>query len=169
MKKMQRRGKLDKETGKKGKDKSGGNGGESSGKGGGGKGGGIGKENFDGTESIASHDDGYSDDELVFDPMDDVATSDETSETGGSVQPPPQVTPVPMVPEALDLRGMPMHPGMPSHHGGGHPSSSMHLPHLHHGHLGNHPHAVPPGVESLHSANPIDKLYLMQDSYFTQM
>ena len=35
-------------------------------------------------------------------------------------------------------------------------------------HYGN-PNPVPPAVESLHSANPIDKLYLMQDSYFTQM
>lgn len=165
MKKMQRRGKIEKEGGgssgggKKSKDGKGvssstASGGTTAGteKGSGASGGKNGKENsYEGTESVASHEDGYvdsdEDDELVFDPIDDVA-SDETSEASHSGNP---------MQMPLDLRGMPMH-------------------HMHHSssqlqpiptHYGNPP--VPPGVESLHSANPIDKLYLMQDSYFTQM
>ncbi len=166
MKKMQRRGKIEKDGsgGKKGKD---GKGGTSSGSEKGSSNAGAasasagatgksGKENFEGTESVASHEDGFvdsdEDDELVFDPMDDVA-SDETSETshGGGMQMP------------LDMRGLPMQPLHPSSMGpvGNHAAASMQLPHY-----GN---PVPPAVESLHSANPIDKLYLMQDSYFTQM
>ena len=166
---MQRRGKLDKDGGsggsKKGKDgksASSSTGGNEKGNGGG-KGG---KENYEGADSVASHEDRYVDsddeDELIFDPMDDVA-SDETSETGG------QASSVPPHPMALDLRGMPMqplHPAAMSNQHSGVPQ--MALPN--HGgtaHYGNP--AVPAAVESLHSANPIDKLYLMQDSYFTQM
>ena len=191
MKKMQRRGKLEKDgSSKKGSGKDSKNGsvdGSNKGGGGGGSSGGksgAGKENFEGTESVASHEDQFvdsdDDDELVFDPMDDVATSDEHSETGGSsanihnnsIPPshhslPPAGVVGPDAAHALDLRGLPMpaamHP-MSSHgnHSSMHPS--FHLPH--------NPtplHPVPPSVESLHSANPIDKLYLMQDSYFTQM
>lgn len=161
---MQRRGKIEKEGGssgggKKSKDGKGvsstASGGTNAGteKGSGASGGHSknGKENFEGTESVASHEDGYvdsdDDDELVFDPIDDVA-SDETSEPSHSGNP---------LQMPLDLRGMPMHH---MHH----PSSQLQpIP----AHYANPP--VPPGVESLHSANPIDKLYLMQDSYFTQM
>ena len=126
----------------------------------GGKGG---KENYEGADSVASHEDRFVDsddeDELVFDPLDDVV-SDETSETGGhgASVPPPH-------PLALDLRGMPMQPlhsTMTNQHSG--ISIQSH---------GGPPQyggqVVPSAVESLHSANPIDKLYLMQDSYFTQM
>ena len=164
MKKMQRRGKIEKDGsgGKKGKDgksasSSGGaeksSGGNSGGGGGSSK---SGKENYEGTESVASPEDGFvdsdEDDELIFDPMDD-AVSDETSETSHG-------NPMQM---ALDLRGMPMQPIHPVHPymGPNQHSSQIQLP--------PHGNPVPPAVESLHSANPIDKLYLMQDSYFTQM
>ena len=164
MKKMQRRGKIEKDGsgGKKGKDgksasSSGGaeksSGGNSGGGGGSSK---SGKENYEGTESVASPEDGFvdsdEDDELIFDPMDD-AVSDETSETSHG-------NPMQM---ALDLRGMPMQPIHPVHPymGPNQHSSQIQLP--------QHGNPVPPAVESLHSANPIDKLYLMQDSYFTQM
>ena len=93
------------------------------------------------------YDDSDDDDELVFDPIDDVA-SDETSEPSHPMQMP------------LDLRGMPMQPIHPSM--GNQPPPGQQLP----------PHYANPvsaDVESLNSANPIDKLYLMQDSYFTQM
>lgn len=149
MKKLQRRGKVEKDGsgGKKGKETKGGSSGSSGGEKSTGS---IKKENYEGTESVASHEDGYvdsdEDDELVFDPMDDVA-SDETSETG-------HTNPMQM---PLDLRGMPMNPIHPAIAG-----SQMQPP----PHYGN---PVPAAVESLHSANPIDKLYLMQDSYFTQM
>jgi hypothetical protein len=168
MKKMQRRGKVDKD-GKKGKDGKGG-GGDSSSKDGKG-----GKDNFEGTESVASHDDGFGDtdddDELVFDPMDDVATSDETSEAG-TVQPVTQLPPPHSMShhDPLDLRGLPM-PPMQQHpipHHLALPGHSQVHPHHQHGPPGVH-HPIASAVESLHSANPIDKLYLMQDSYFTQM
>ena len=59
MKKMQRRGKLEKDGSKKGgKD---GKPGDGSSKGGGSSGGKSGKENFEGTESVASHEDGFVD------------------------------------------------------------------------------------------------------------
>ena len=168
MKKMQRRGKLDKDGtsgGKKGKDgKAGssssttekGNSGSSGGKGGG-------EENYEGTDSVASHEDRFVDsedeDDLVFDPMDDVA-SDETSETSHGNSVPPHH------PMALDLRGMPMQP-LHSALANQHSTGVVPMPMQSHGsHYGN---PVPPAVESLHNANPIDKLYLMQDSYFTQM
>ena len=171
MKKMQRRGKLDKDgtsSGKKGKDGKAGGGsssstsGEKGGNSGGGKGGG-GKENYEGTDSVASHEDRFVDsedeDELVFDPMDDVA-SDETSETSHGNSVPPHH------PMALDLRGMPMQP-LHSAMANQHSTGVVPMPMQSHGsHYGQ---PVPPAVESLHNANPIDKLYLMQDSYFTQM
>lgn len=164
MKKMQRRGKFDKD-GKKSKDDKGGKGGsKSSGS----------KDNFEGTGSVASHDevfgDSDDDDELVFDNLDDVTPNSDTPEpavggNGGMIpsnnqmQPSPHQLPPshhPMPPEALDGRHIPM-PSMPM--GGpppgvlGHPPTSLHQS----------------AVESLQGANPIDKLYLMQDSYFTQM
>ena len=156
MKKMQRRGKIEKDGsgGKKGKDgksasSSGGGTEKSNGGNSGGGGGGSsksGKENYEGTESVASPEDGFvdsdEDDELIFDPMDD-AVSDETSETSHG-------NPMQM---ALDLRGMPMQPIHPVGHpymGPNQHSSQIQLPPL-----GN---PVPPAVESLHSANPIDKL-----------
>merc|ERR1712223_719932 len=168
MKKMQRRGKLEKDGsgGKKSKDGKSASGSVGSaeksngGSGGGGSGNSkSGKENYEGTESVASHEDGFvdsdDDDELVFDPMDD-PVSDEASEAGGHSN---------SMPMALDLRGMPMqpiHPVHPSYMGSNQPHpSQMQLP--------PHGNPVPPAVESLHSVNPIDKLYLMQDSYFTQM
>ena len=180
MKKMQRRGKLDKDGSKKGSKESKGSSGDGSTKGGsngGGKGGG--KENFEGTESVASHEDGFvdsdEDDELVFDPLDDVATSDETSEAGSSANlqmAPHHPTPSHSVGSgadgALDLRGVPM---PPIHNPMAMSHSSMH----HHPYPGNLPHnpvpgGIPPQMPSLENLqNPIDKLYLMQDSYFTQM
>ena len=201
MKKMQRRGKLEKDGSSKkgnGKDSKNGSVDGSTNKGanggggssGGGKSGVSGKENFEGTESVASHEDQFvdsdDDDELVFDPMDDVATSDEHSETGGSsganihnnsiplasshhsLQAPPAGVVGPDVAHALDLRGLQAMPAMhPMSSHGNH--SSMHHPSFHLPHNPTALHPVPPSVESLHSANPIDKLYLMQDSYFTQM
>ena len=113
--------------------------------------------------------------------MDDVATSDETSEAGSAnihsssgIPPPPPHQPQIHAggpvggPDALDLRGLTMPPmHNPMSHGN---HSSMHPSfHTHVGNLGIPPPVPPTGVESLHSANPIDKLYLMQDSYFTQM
>ena len=208
MKKMQRRGKLEKDgsnkKGSSGKDSKNGSV-DGSNKGGGGGGGssggksGAGKENFEGTESVASHEDQFvdsdDDDELVFDPMDDVATSDEHSETGGSSVAniihnsnsipsshlnslPPAGVVGPDAAHALDLvRGLPMPPAAAMHpstmssshgnHSSMHHPSSFHLPP--HNPTAATLHPVPPSVESLHSANPIDKLYLMQDSYFTQM
>ena len=127
--------------------------------------------------------------------MDDVATSDEHSETGGSSVAniihnsnsipsshlnslPPAGVVGPDAAHALDLvRGLPMPPAAAMHpstmssshgnHSSMHHPSSFHLPP--HNPTAATLHPVPPSVESLHSANPIDKLYLMQDSYFTQM
>ncbi len=206
MKKMQRRGKVEKDGKKGNKDgKSGSTGVKDSGKGG--KSSGIAKDSsYEGTESIASHDETFGDsdedDELVFDNLDDVGTSDETSEGGPSIQqqlqqqqqqqqqqppiqqqaqlpPPPSQHPLPPHPghhlaslsvpghEALDLRGLALSP-MHQNVSGGVP---VPVPPVQQQHLGDGP---PPqhhqsAVEALHNANPIDKLYLMQDSYFTQM